>query len=145
MPLDPRYNLLVDNAATAYGIPHELLRSQIEHESKGDPLAIGDGSLALGLLQVHPSAAATVGKSWQDLRRAIDAGAKDAAAAMGLEAGAAYLAWCFKHLGSWPWALAAYNQGPTVISRAKHYADAVLQTPSASSTLGAVVPPATPG
>ena len=103
-------------AATAkHGLPAGLLSALIQHESNDDPNAVGDNGLARGLGQMHAAACATVGADWGRMF--------DPAAA--IDASAAYLAFCFKLTADWKWALAAYNQGPTVISRALHYAEAV--------------------
>jgi soluble lytic murein transglycosylase-like protein len=116
-------------AAQKYGVPKELLRAEIQHESNGDPLAIGDGGRALGLMQVHLVAAEDVGKEtqWGQLHEAVNQGDKQAAAELSIDIGTAYLAKMLKQFGNdYRWALAAYNQGPTVIQRGLDYAKAVL-------------------
>ena len=121
MSVDDYHDLIV-LAAETNGIRPELLRALIIHESKGDPKAVGDNGLAHGLCQMHPAACATVGANWDDMFDPVKA----------IAAGAAYLAFCIKHMGDEGWGLAAYNQGPTIIGRALAYADAVeaLCTPS---------------
>lgn len=121
-----QFDALIRDAAQKYGIPLNLLQAVIAHESNGNPLAIGDGGHALGLMQVHPDAATDVGKSWYLLRSAIWNKDTDSAAKLGLDIGAAYLAKMLKQFTDPAWALAGYNQGPTVIAKAKSYADAVL-------------------
>ena len=106
-----------------------LVSAVIQHESGGNPLAVGDGGLALGLMQVHRDAAADVnlGEEWDQLDAAIKAGDADTAARLSIDIGVAYLQSMVRQFrGSEPWALAAYNQGPGVIGKAKAYADAVL-------------------
>jgi len=119
------WTLTAANWATFYNVPIDLVEAVVWHESSGDPLAVGDGGIALGLMQVHPSAAATVRESWQSLKAAIESGNTEAATDLGLKAGIKYLAFCYKQMGDWDWALAAYNQGPTVIGRAMRYVKAV--------------------
>lgn len=114
------------DAASRCAIPLDLLRAVISHESNWNPLAIGDGGNALGLMQVHPDAATDVGKSWYLLRSAIWNKDTDTAAKLGIDIGAAYFAKMLHQFKDPAWALAAYNQGPTVIAKAKAYADAVL-------------------
>lgn len=107
---------IIAAASARYNVPADLIRAVIQHESGGDPNAVGDGGQAVGLMQMHPSAAAQVGADWYGL--------KDPASA--INAGTAYLALMLKQFaGDVAWALGAYNQGPTVMGKAKHYADAV--------------------
>lgn len=109
----------IQAASAKYGIRPELIRAQIMHESAGDPNCIGDNGNAIGLLQIHKAAAFEMGFSWNDL--------KDPA--KNIDCGVGYLAKQMKAMGgNEEWALAAFNQGPTVIGRAKHYADAILAT-----------------
>ena len=113
--------------AARYALNTPLLTAQVQHESNFNPLAIGDGGLALGLLQIHPAAAQEMGKDWNAIKAAINAGDAETAATLSLDAGAAYLAKMLKLFnGDQKWAMAAYNQGETVISRAYSYANAVL-------------------
>lgn len=107
---------IIAAAAAKYGVPAALISAVIQHESGGNPDAVGDGGQALGLMQMHPAAAAQVGADWYAL--------KDPAKA--IPAGTAYLAIMLKSFGGdIAWALGAYNQGPGVMGKAKHYADAV--------------------
>jgi soluble lytic murein transglycosylase-like protein len=108
---------LIASAAVKFGVRAELIAAVIHHESGGDPNAVGDGGRALGLMQMHRQAAEDVGFAWEDLRRPEVA----------IPAGAAYLSQMLRLCGnSEAWALAAYNQGPTVIHNAKRYSDAVM-------------------
>lgn len=115
MPSASEFDSMIASAESARGIPKGLLRALIEHESAFDPNCIGDSGLARGLCQMHPSACASVGANWDKMF--------DPASA--ISAGAAYLVLCWRLVGDWQWALAAYNQGPTVISRGLRYAQAV--------------------
>lgn len=118
---------LIEEASFKYQIRRDLLRADILHESNGDPLAIGDGGLALGLMQVHPSAAKDVGGDWGALKTLINAKNRESAAEMGITIGAEYLAKMLTLFrGNERLALMAFNQGPGVIGKADSYASAVL-------------------
>lgn len=107
---------LIAAAAAASGVRAELIEAVIEHESAGQPDAVGDGGLAKGLMQMHPQAAQDVGVRWADLG--------DPATA--INAGAAYLARMLALFGGdETWALAAYNQGPGVMRKGWLYAQIV--------------------
>jgi soluble lytic murein transglycosylase-like protein len=113
-----QYDDLIAAAAAKYGVDAALIAAIIQHESGGDPNAMGDGGLATGLMQMHMSAALDVGVAWKDLK---------GNPALQIDAGTRYLKRLIDQFqGNVPWALAAYNQGPTVIGKAKAYADAVL-------------------
>ena len=106
-----------------------LVRALIKYESSDDPLAVGDGGRALGLMQVHREAAEDVQREdeWDQLKQAIEKEDEETAARLSIEIGVAYLQLCLKQFGgNEPWALGAYNQGRGVIGKAKKYADAVL-------------------
>lgn len=108
---------LIAAASSKYGVRAALIAAVIQHESGGDPNAVGDNGLAHGLMQMHPSAAQTVGADYSKLF--------DPATA--IDAGTAYLAFCIKHCGGDEiWGVAAFNQGPTVIGRARAYVGAVM-------------------
>src|SRR5205085_532408 len=111
------FDALIEAAAAKHNVRAALIAAVIEHESAGDPNAIGDGGLARGLMQMHPDAAKDVGAVWNDLF--------DPAAA--IDAGTRYLRALLNRFGEETWALAAYNQGPTRIGQAKAYADAILR------------------
>jgi len=117
---------IADNS-TKYGVRPQLIRADIMHESGGNALAVGDGGLALGPMQVHPAACQEVGVDWHAIQAAIAAGDEPTAARLGIEAGVAYLAKMLKLMG-WDeaWALGAFNQGETVIGKARSYATAVI-------------------
>ena len=123
------YDDLIAAAEKKYGIPAGLLRADFQHESGLNIKAVGDDGLARGIGQMHPAAAKTVGGDWD---KYLDKSIPDAErAAAQIEDAAHYLSFCYHLLGDWEWALAAYNQGPTVISRGLHYAEAVKALQSA--------------
>jgi soluble lytic murein transglycosylase-like protein len=120
-------------AASKHGVPLPLLTAQVAHESNFDPFAIGDGGEALGLLQVHPGAASDVGGNWAILKAAISNKDEALAVQLSLDIGAAYLAQMLTLFEDDPkLALMAYNQGPTVISRALRYAKAIINSEGVS-------------
>lgn len=122
----PSNDDLIAAAAAKHGIRPALLAAVVQHESGGNPLAVGDSGHALGLMQVHLGACKDVGQSWPAIFLAIEGGNADLAAQLGLEAGAAYLAKMLKAFGGGErLAVMAYNQGPTVIRAADAYAEAV--------------------
>jgi soluble lytic murein transglycosylase-like protein len=120
------YDDIIAVASQETGVPVPLLRAGIQHESDWNALQIGDGGLALGLMQVHEAACTEVGVDWKALQAAISAGDVKTAAQLSVTAGARYLARQLKAFGNEAWALAAYNHGPTVMARAKRYAETVL-------------------
>lgn len=127
------YEDLIAAAAASTGLRAGLIAADIEHESGGDALAIGDGGQALGLMQVHWAACRDIGGDWEQLLQLIHTGQTDQAAALGIEYGTKYLAKMLKAAGGDErLALMMYNQGPTVILRAKTYADTVLALVSAT-------------
>lgn len=126
---------LIAAQSVKHGVPADLIAGVVQKESGGNPLAMGDGGLALGLMQIHPGAAKDIGLDWNALRKAIETGDAEKAAELGIEA-VAYLALMLKeaHQDS-RLALAAYNQGPSIIrnqtsEEAKKgfaYADSILK------------------
>jgi len=118
-------NTLANAGAQAYGVRAELVLAVIMKESRGDPGAIGDGGLAIGLMQMHAPAASDVGVSWNDL-----AGNPE----LQVLAGSHYLRLQLDRFGDERSALIAYNQGAGVASnpndlrysKGARYADAVL-------------------
>lgn len=130
-----KYADAITAAASKHGLDPALVTADATHESYSasvgdiDPFAIGDGGLALGVMQVHRIAAQSVNlaSEWDQLQTAIDAKDEATAVALGLDIGCAYLALMMDQFDDdEEWALAAYNQGPTVVRRARTYADAVL-------------------
>lgn len=125
---------LIATVAAKHGLPAALVSADVQHESGGNAFAIGDDGLAVGLMQVHPAACTEVGANWQAIHDAITSRNEIVAATLGLEAGCAYLAKMMGLFGDQAWALGAYNQGETVIRRAKAYADAVAEIVRSGST-----------
>jgi len=126
---------LIATASSKYGVPADLIAGVIHRESGGNPLAVGDGGLALGLMQIHPGAAKDIGLDWPALQDAIKAGDAEKAAELGIEA-VAYLALMLKEANQDSrLALAAYNQGPSIIrnqtseaaKKGFAYADSILK------------------
>jgi len=124
--------------AAKHGLDPALVTADAKHESgdetnqTGNPLAVGDAGLAIGVMQVHRIAAEDVGLAaeWDQLQDAVNAGDAETALALGLDIGCAYLAKMLAEFGGDKnLALAAYNQGPTVIKKAQDgaaYAATVL-------------------
>lgn len=109
------YEAEISAAAKKHGIRPALFYALIEHESSFNPNAVGDNGAARGLGQMHAAACATVGALWADMFDPVKA----------LDASAAYLSFCIRHLGDETYGVMAYNQGPTVIGRAASYLEAV--------------------
>ena len=109
------YNDLIAAASAKHGVRAELITSLIQHESSFNPNAVGDNGVARGLGQMHPAACQTVGANWDDMFDPAKA----------IDALTAYLAFCIKHMGDERTGVMAYNQGPTIIGKAKAYADTV--------------------
>jgi soluble lytic murein transglycosylase-like protein len=123
-----KYASQIAAAATQHGIDAKLGAAVVQHESNGNPFAIGDGGRAVGLMQMHLEAAQDLHMSdeWAKLHAAVITEEEESAVTLALDLGFAYLArmiGLFK--GDIAWALAAYNQGPTVITAAHNYAMAV--------------------
>lgn len=115
--LDP-FRTFIAHAGLVYSVDPCLIGAVILHESDGDPNAIGDGGMAKGLMQLHKVACDQVGFNWNDM---LDPESN-------IMCGTAYLRWCYDHvIPDWFWALAAYNQGPTVMKRGYDYASAVTK------------------
>lgn len=117
------YDTLISSAEATFQIPTGKLAALFAHESNFNIDAVGDNGLARGIGQMHKAAAETVGGDWDSY---FDTTADpDIRAARQINDAAAYLTFCFRLVGDWKWALAAYNQGPTVITKGLHYAEAV--------------------
>lgn len=114
--------------------PH-LIAALIKNESNFNPNSIGDSGLAIGLGQLHPAACTAVGADWKQMQDPEK----------NIKATCAYFALMLKICSNdIPWALAAYNQGPTVISRGRGYSRRVLGLLPAMQQLGGTTaPPAT--
>jgi soluble lytic murein transglycosylase-like protein len=99
---DPKQ--LADQAARKYGLPSSLVRSVMKAES-GFQLKAVSPKGAVGLMQLMPSTARSLGANPQDPTQNVDAGAQ-------------YLrALLVKYGGGLRRALAAYNAGPAAVER----------------------------
>jgi soluble lytic murein transglycosylase-like protein len=95
---------LADRAADRYGLPRWLVRSVMKNESGFQPDAISPKG-AIGLMQLMPSAAQTLGANAADPAQNADAGAR-------------YLRDLLDKYGGELWhALAAYNAGPGAVQK----------------------------
>jgi soluble lytic murein transglycosylase-like protein len=123
---------LAQEGADQYGLRPELVLGVILKESRGDPGAVGDGGLAIGLMQMHAPAASDVGVNWSDL-----AGNPE----LQVLAGSHYLSLQVNRFGDERTALIAYNQGAGVASNpadpryatGARYADSVLSIAAAQT------------
>jgi len=95
---------LADAAADKYGLPRKLVRSVISAESGFQPLAISPKG-AIGLMQLMPSTAQTLGANPEDPAQNVDAGVRYLRDLLGRYNG-----------GLWH-ALAAYNAGPGAVDK----------------------------
>ena len=101
-PLSPME--LADAAADRYGLPHALVRSVMAAESGFQPLAISPKG-AIGLMQLMPGTAQTLGVDPHDPAQNVDAGAR-------------YLRDLLeKYNFGIRHALAAYNAGPGAVDK----------------------------
>ena len=129
-------NALATEGGQTFGIRPELVLAVIMKESRGDPGAIGDGGLAIGLMQMHAPAASDVGVNWSDLTDNPE---------LQVLAGSHYLRLQLDRFGGDErTALIAYNQGAGVAgdplghavayAKGARYADAV-QAIEATATI----------
>jgi soluble lytic murein transglycosylase-like protein len=101
-PLAPQQ--LADAAADRYGLPRQLVRSVMAAESGFDPRALSPKG-AVGLMQLMPGTARTLGVDPRDPVQNVDAGAR-------------YLRdLLLKYDGQLWHALAAYNAGPESLEK----------------------------
>lgn len=98
------YRAQVRQAATAHGIPPDVLAALLRAESGFNPRAVSPVG-AQGIAQFMPGTAAAVG-----LRDPFDPG-------QAIPAAAALLSAHLREFGSLPLALAAYNAGPGAVAR----------------------------
>ena len=95
---------LADRAAEKYGLPRELVRSVMKAESGFAPHAVSQKG-AIGLMQLMPATAETLGADPHDPAANVDAGAR-------------YLRELLeKYDGGLRHALAAYNAGPAAVEK----------------------------
>lgn len=90
-------------AARRHGIPEDLFLRLVRQESGFNPNARSHKG-ALGLAQLMPATARSLGVNPRD-------------PIQNLEGGARYLAMQYRKFGSWRLALAAYNAGPGAVER----------------------------
>jgi soluble lytic murein transglycosylase-like protein len=95
---------LADAAADKYGLPRKLVRSVMKAESGFQPQAISPKG-AIGLMQLMPSTAQTLGADPHDPAQNVDAGTR-------------YLRDLLQKYDGYLWhALAAYNAGPAAVDK----------------------------
>ncbi|MQQ07256.1 transglycosylase SLT domain-containing protein [Epibacterium sp. SM1979] len=98
-----RYLKIARRAARQNGIPEDLFLRLVQQESNWNPNAKSHKG-ALGLAQLMPATAATLGVDPTNPKQ-------------NLEGGARYLAQQYRKFGSWRLALAAYNAGPGAVEK----------------------------
>lgn len=94
---------LLDDAARRHGLPPALLRAVAWQESRGRTTAVSRKG-ALGVMQLMPATAASLGVDPLNLHQNV-------------RGGALYLRRQLDRFGSVPLALAAYNAGPAAVAR----------------------------
>ena len=97
---------LIAQAAAQAGVPASLALAQAQKESSLNPNAYNPTSGATGLFQLMPATAAQLG-----VTNPLDP--QQSAAG-----GTTYLAQLYSQFGSWDLALAAYDWGPTKVTKA---------------------------
>lgn len=91
------------SAARQHGVPEDLFLRLVQQESNWNPNAKSHKG-ALGLAQLMPATARTLGVDPNKPKQ-------------NLEGGARYLAKQYRKFGSWKLALAAYNAGPKAVEK----------------------------
>ena len=105
-PPPPSPRELADAAADKYGLPRKLVRSVMAAESGFSPQAVSPKG-AVGLMQLMPATALTLGVDPNDPAQNVDAGAR-------------YLRDLLVRYDGYIWhALAAYNAGPGAVEKYK--------------------------
>ena len=109
-----RWDAAVEAAAREFGVDANLLRGLMAAESGGDPEALSRAG-AIGLLQLMPATA----REEADRLRVVDyAPERLTEGALNVRLGASYLARLLKRYeGAEPFAIAAYNAGPSRVNR----------------------------
>lgn len=97
------YLAMAREAATRYGVPVELFLKLVQQESGWNAKALSHKG-AIGLAQLMPDTARTLGVDAHDPKQ-------------NLEGGARYLSQQYKRFNSWRLALAAYNAGPEAVEK----------------------------
>lgn len=90
-------------AAQRHRIPPDLFARLVQQESGWNPKARSNKG-ALGLAQLMPATARTLGVNPRDPAQNLDGGAR-------------YLRQMYDRFGRWPLALAAYNAGPGAVQK----------------------------
>ncbi len=98
-----QYLKIARTVARQNGIPEDLFLRLVQQESNWNPTARSHKG-ALGLAQLLPSTAASLGVDPTNPKQ-------------NLEGGARYLAQQYRKFGSWRLALAAYNAGPGAVEK----------------------------
>ena len=99
------YGEMARAAARRHGIPEDLFLRLVHTESNFRPTAKSSKG-AIGLAQLMPQTARTLGVNPHDPRQ-------------NLEGGARYLSQQYRRFGNWRYALAAYNAGPRAVEKYK--------------------------
>lgn len=97
------FSSLFDSASTRYGLPDGLLSAVAKAESNFNPNATSSAG-ALGMMQIMPGTAKSLGVNPLDPAQAIDGAAR-------------MLSSGIKHFGSVQLALAAYNAGSSAVKK----------------------------
>lgn len=97
------YLELAESAARKYGIPPNLFLRLVQQESGWDPRAVSTKG-AIGLAQLMPATAQSLGVDPNNVAENLDGGAR-------------YLSEQFRKFGTWRLALAAYNAGPGAVEQ----------------------------
>lgn len=97
------YLAIARDAAQRYGVPVDLFLKLVQQESGWNANALSHKG-AIGLAQLMPDTAKTLGVDAHDPKQ-------------NLEGGARYLSQQYKRFQSWRLALAAYNAGPEAVEK----------------------------
>lgn len=97
------YLPIAKTLARKHGIPEDLFLRLVQQESGWKPGAVSHAG-AIGLAQLMPATARSLGVNPRDPRQ-------------NLEGGARYLKQMYRKFGSWRLALAAYNAGPGAVEK----------------------------
>lgn len=97
-----QYLAMARAAARKHGVPEDLFLRLVEQESRFNPKALSHKG-AIGLAQLMPATASSLGVDPHDPAANLDGGAR-------------YLRRQYDRFGSWRLALAAYNAGPEAVS-----------------------------
>ena len=97
------YLPMAEAAAYRYGIPADLFSRLVQQESNWNPRAKSHKG-AIGLAQLMPGTARSLGVDPHDPAQNLDGGAR-------------YLSRMYKKFGTWRLALAAYNAGPEAVAK----------------------------